>query len=190
MALKKRSFLKTETKTQPRVFSCVRTSKFEGFTGFEPKTSTCFRLLTLVPTIFWQIGVFFLYKDCFLIFGTNHKIVFFCAPQQWTREGVRLASHLLWGALLISYYQWILFVLFKWLSHYLFGRSQSFLFLSRGVEFGSLWAPKLCTEHMFLNIQHCCQSARGWCILELALQGPSQTTEIDANRSAVFRNGF
>ena len=28
------------------------------------------------------------------------------------------------------------------------------------------------------------------CILGLALQGPSQTTEIDANRSAVFRNGF
>ena len=28
------------------------------------------------------------------------------------------------------------------------------------------------------------------CILGLALTGPSQTTEIDANRSAVFRNGF
>ena len=29
----------------------------------------------------------------------------------------------------------------------------------------------------------------GW-NLGLALTGPSQTTEIDANRSAVFRNGF
>ena len=90
---------------------------------------------------------------------------FFCSPQQWTREGVRLASDLMWGALLISYYQWILFVLFKWFSHNLFGRSQSFLFLSRGVEFGSLWAPAHRTEQLFLNnkhTQHRCQSARGW----------------------------
>ena len=28
-----------------------------------------------------------------------------------------------------------------------------------------------------------------WCVLGLALTGPSQTTEIDANRGAVFHNG-
>ena len=45
---------------------------------------------------------------------------------------------------------------------------------------------------MYTDQQTSAHLALGWLwyILGLALQGPSQTTEIDANRSAVFCNGF
>ena len=42
--------------------------------------------------------------------------------------------------------------------------SEFFLFILEGVEFGSLWAPKLSTEQIILeykHTQHWCQSARG-----------------------------
>ena len=88
--------------------------------------------------------------------------------------------------LLIIYYWWILFVLFKWFSNYLFERSQSFLFLLEGAEFGSLWAPKLSTEQIFLNnrhTQHWYQSARGWADWEKSFH-PSRILVISHSRMA------
>ena len=81
------------------MFAYVRTSKFEGFTGIEPLTFDLFSTSDPRANDLVTGRRFFTYlKLALIIFRSNQKrelTFFFCSPQQWTREGVRLASNLL-----------------------------------------------------------------------------------------------
>jgi len=70
-----------------------------GFTGIEPMTFDLFPTTSPHPNDLVSSCCFFITKtELFLFFAPIKKessLFFFGASQQWTREGVRLASHLL-----------------------------------------------------------------------------------------------
>ena len=68
MALKKRN--KNTTK---KFRICSHIKILRVLRASNPWPSTCFRLLTLVPTILWHIDVFYIFKEALFIFRNQSK---------------------------------------------------------------------------------------------------------------------
>ena len=95
MALKKRN-KSTFKKMCLHMLRLLFFFKFEGFQGIEPMTFDLFPTTNPHPNDLVKSRCFFITRTIFFFFRHQSKKrarFFFCAPQEWTREGVRLASH-------------------------------------------------------------------------------------------------